>query len=191
METSTETSQVNLRSLAIKNGLIWGAISIVILVVFNYIMPEQMGSYIYSGITFLIAIALAVFFCLDMRKQAGGYWTFKEALLNIFIMFLVAMAIPYIFTIIFGKFIDPTYPDRMKEMVMSKTESTFKSVGLQGDQLAEQMSKLSTDLDKQMHPSFYQMIVGFGIAAVMYFIGALIFAAIFKKTRPFYMPTEE
>jgi hypothetical protein len=191
METTTTPTNVNLRSLAIKNGLIWGVISIVIMLVFNYVLPEQMGSYFFTGITFLIGIALAVFFCLDMRKQAGGYWSFSEALLNIFIMFLVAMALPFIFTIVFSKFIDTSYPERMKEIIMSKTEATYKSVGLQGDQLAEGMEKLSTQLDKQLNPSFFEMIVGFGISAVMYFIGALIFAAIFKKQRPFYMPTEE
>jgi uncharacterized membrane protein YjfL (UPF0719 family) len=191
METTTTTSHANLRNLAIKNGLIWGVISIVIMLVFYYVLPTLMGSFVFTGITLVIGIGLAVFFCLDLRKQAGGYWTFKEALLNIFIMFLISIAVSYIFTVVFGKYIDTSYPEHMKEMVMSKTESTYKSVGIQGDQLDEAMSKLSTQLDKQFRPSFYEMIVGFGIAAVMYFIFALIFAAIFKKQRPFYMPTEE
>jgi hypothetical protein len=191
METTTASPNVNLRSLAIKNGVIWGVISIVLLLVFNYILPDMMGSYVFTGITFLISIGLAIFFCLDMRKQAGGYWTFKEALLNIFVMFLISMAISFAFTVFFGKYIDTTYPTRMKDMIMSKTESTYKSVGMEGDQLAEAMAKLNTQLDKQFSPSFYEMIVSFGIAAVMYFIGALIFAAIFKKPRPLYFPTQE
>lgn len=181
METKTT---VNLKTEALKNGAIWGVINIVIFLVSWYAMPSLMSSYVYSGLLAVIGICLAVFFCIDMRKKAGGYWTFGEALWNIFVMFLMSMAIVFIFNILFGKFIDPTYPVKMKEAVIAKTQSTYESLGMDEQTSQEALEKVSESLDKQFSPTFSQAIVGFGIAAVLYFIGALIFALIFKRSNP-------
>jgi hypothetical protein len=179
-----EATTVNLKTEALKNGVIWGVISIVIFLITWYVMPDLMASYLYAGITAVIGIALAVFFCIDMRKKAGGYWSFSEALWNIFVMFLVSVLIVYTFTILFGKYVDTTYPVKMKEITMEKTADTMKSLGMDDDALAKAMTDTSERLDKQFTPTFMQAIVGFGIASVFYFIGALIFAAIFKRKNP-------
>jgi hypothetical protein len=189
METTTTT--VNLKQEALKNGLIWGAINVIIFLATWYTAPSLMSSYLYSGILMLVGIGLAVFFILDMRKKAGGFWTFGEALWNIFVMFLLSMAIMYVFNFVFGKYIDPSYPQTMKELVLTKTESTFESLGMTEDQIAEAMSASQESLDKQFTPTFSQAVVGFGIASIFYFIGALIFAAIFKKNRPVFLGGEE
>lgn len=180
-----ETTQTfNLKTEALKNGAIWGAINIVIFLVTWYIMPSLMSSYWYAGLTILVGIALAVFFCLDLRKKAGGYWTFGEALWPIFAMFLTAMAMVFVFTIVFGKFIDPTYPVKMKELTMQSTEKMLNSMGMSGDDLDKALASAAESSDKQFSPTFSQAVQGFGIAAILYFIGALIFALIFKKANP-------
>jgi hypothetical protein len=191
METTTTINTAAVRRAALTNGLIWGAISVVLFLVLYYIAPELLGSWIGSTLTVLIGIGLAVFFCLDMRKKAGGYWSFSQALLNIFIMFLVSTAISYFFTIIFSKYIEPEYAGKMKEMMMTNVASTYKSVGMDDAQVEKSMSAMSAEFDKTFNPTFSQMIVGFGISATLYFIGALIFAAIFKKERPIFFKTEE
>lgn len=178
------TNKVNLKTEALKNGVIWGIISIVIFLITWYVMPNLMSSYIYVGLTFVVGISLAVFFCLDMRKKAGGYWSFGEALWNIFVMFIMATLIVYVFTIIFGKFIDPTYTAKMKEMTTTKTEEMYKSLGMDEATIAEARVKTQERLESQFNPTFGQAVVGFGISAIFYFIGALIFALIFKKSNP-------
>lgn len=175
---------VNIKTEALKNGLIWGAINIVIFLVTWYIMPTLMSSYIYAAFTILIGVALAIFFCLDMRKKAGGYWTFVEALWPIFVTFIMAMGLVYVFNIVFGKYIDPSYPEQMKEMVLAKSEASMKSFGLSDEDTAKALEKTQESLEKQFTPSFSEAVVGFGISAVMYFIGAVIFALIFKKNNP-------
>ncbi len=177
-------SIVNLKAEALKNGLFWGIISIIIFLVSWYVMPHIMSSFWYSGLNLVIGVALAVFFILDMRKKAGGYWTFSEALVHIFIMFLVSSAILYFFTIVFGRFIDPTYPVKMKEMIVTQTESTLQSLGLDENAIETAVEDAEENLNKQFNPNFSQAVVGFGISSIMYFIGALIFALIFKKQNP-------
>ena len=180
-----ETTQTfNLKAEALKNGAIWGAINIVIFLVTWYIMPSLMSSYWYAGLTILVGIALAVFFCLDLRKKSGGYWTFGEALWPIFAMFLTAMALVFVFTIVFGKFIDPTYPEKMKELSLQSSEKMMRSMGMSEENLDKAIAEASGSLDRQFSPTFAQAVQGFGIAAILYFIGALIFALIFKKSNP-------
>ena len=190
MEAIVETP-VDLRKEAVKNGLIMAAVSIVIFLVMNYILPDLMGSTLFSVLTIVIGLALAVFFSLDMRKKAGGYWTFSEALLHIFIMFLISAGIVYIFTILFGKFIDATYPERMKELIAGKTEEMLAKFGMDESKMDEMKEKQAQQLEEQFNPSFFQAIVGFGIQAIMYGIGSLIFAAIFKKTKPLFPQNAE
>jgi hypothetical protein len=180
----TTVTNVNLKAEALKNGAIWGIVNIVIFLVTWYVMPSLMSSYWYAGFSALVGIALAVFFCLDLRKKAGGYWSFGEALWPIFAMFLTSMAIVFVFTILFGKFIDTSYPSTMKELSLAKSEETYKSMGMDEETSEKAMEIVKESLDKQFSPTFSQAIVGFGIAAVMYFIGSLIFALIFKKTNP-------
>lgn len=189
METTTTT--VNLKQEALKNGAIWGVINVIIFLATWYIAPSLMSSYAYGGVTFLIGIGLAVFFCLDMRKKAGGFWTFGEALWNIFVMFLLSMAIMYVFNILFGKYIDTTYPATMKELASAKIEEMYSKMGVGEDTIDEVRSKTEESLNKQFYPTFSQAVVGFGIASIFYFIGALIFAAIFKKNRPVFLGGDE
>lgn len=186
----TTTSAVNLKTEALKNGAIWGVISIVIFLVTWYVVPDLLGGYISTGISVAIGLALAIFFCMDMRKKAGGFWSFGEALWNIFAMFLLAGLIIFVFTILFGKFIDPSYPVKMKEIAITKTESMLKSLGMGEDEIARSMEKTSESMDKQLSPTFGQAVISFGIAAIFYFIFALLFAAIFKKNRPLYVENE-
>jgi hypothetical protein len=181
METTNAT--VNIKQEAIKNGFVMAGISIVIFLVMNYILPEMQGSFIVLGVQLLIGLAISVALCLDMRKKVGGYWTFSEALLHIFVMFMISAVVVYFFTLLFGRYIDTTYPERMKEMIGSKTEAMLKSLHLDDDKIAEAMAKQEEDMEKQFNPTFSQAIVALGIQLVMFFIGALIFAAIFKKAK--------
>lgn len=174
----------NIKTEALKNGLIWGAINIVLFLVTWYVVPSLMSSYAYAAVTLLIGLALAIFFCIDMRKKAGGYWTFGEAIWPIFATFVLAMAMVFIFNILFGKYIDPSYPKTMKEMVLIKSEDTMKSFGLSDEDASKALAQTRENLDKQFTPSFSQAVSGFGISAIMYFIGAVIFALIFRKNNP-------
>ncbi|WP_285055096.1 DUF4199 domain-containing protein [Pedobacter ginsengisoli] len=180
----TTNAPINIKQESIKNGFIMAGVSIVIFLVMNYILPDMQGSFIMLGFQLLIGLAISIALCLDMRKKVGGYWTFSEALLHIFVMFMVSAVIVYLFTLAFGKYIDTTYPVRMKEMISSKTADMLRSLHMDDEKIAEAMAKQNEDLEKQFNPTFSQVIVALGIQLVMYFIGALIFAAIFKKTKP-------
>jgi len=175
---------VDLKKEAIKNGLIWGIINIVIFLAVWYIAPNLMKSRAYGVITLLIGLGFAILFTIDMRKKAGGYWSFGEALWKIFVMFIVSSALVFVFTILFGKYIDTGYSTMMREVTLEQTESMLHSMGIEGDTLNQAMADAQVRMDKQFDPTFGQAVMSYGIVAIFYFLGALIFALIFKKSNP-------
>ncbi|WP_256007409.1 MULTISPECIES: DUF4199 domain-containing protein [Pedobacter] len=187
----TTATNVNIKQESIKNGLIMAAVSIVLFLFTNYVLPDMMGSTIMFIGQMIVGLLIAIALILDMRKKIGGYWTFGQALTHIFVMFMISAVVVYFFTIAFGKYIDTTYPERMKAIIYEKTEGMLKSMNMDQDDIDEAMRKQSADMEKQFDPSFSQMVVGLGIQLVMYFIGALIFAAIFKKSPPPHLQFDE
>lgn len=181
----------NLKKSAAVNGLIWGGINIVLFLLIYYAAPSIMGATWYSFVNLAIGLLLAIFFTKDLRTKAGGYWTFSYALKHIFIMFIISALFVAIFTNLFGKVIDTSYPVKMKEMIMNSTAEMYENFGMTGEAADEAMAKMDEELDKQFNPTFSQAIVAFGIIGIFYFIGALIFAAIFKKNPPLFIDNED
>jgi len=179
-----------LKKEAAKNGVFWAIINIAIFLVVFYVKPDLMGSFVYLLIQFFIGIGLAVYFCLELRKKAGGYLSFREALSNIFIMFIVQALIVFFFTILFGK-IEPSYISKMKSITANSTTTMMEKMGMDQEKIDEALAKNEAAMEKQFNPGVKEVIMGVGTVAIMYFIGALIFAAIFKKDRPFFAQTTE
>ena len=191
METSLPMSEDS-KKLAVTNGFIWSAINIAIFLVIFYVKPDLLGSFSFAGITLVISNGLAIYFCLDMRKRIGGYWSFKEALISIFIMFFTQAVIVLFFTIIFGKFIEPSYPTKMKEIASASALQIMEKMGMDQETIDKAMADSDERFEKQFNPGLMSILMTLGSTALMYFIGALIFAAIFKKERPvFSQITEE
>lgn len=95
METNQQapSGDANIKKSAISNALIWAVINIVIFLLVYYASPTSLANPGF-GIVFIgIGIGLAVYFTLDLRKKIGGYWSFREALTNIFLMFFVQVVI--------------------------------------------------------------------------------------------------
>ncbi len=179
------------KKLALTNALIWAAINIALFLLVYYTKPDLMGSFWFAGISIAIALGLAVYFCIDIRKKIGGYWSFKEALGSIFIMFFTQAIIVLFFSTIFGKFIEPSYPAKMKEIASSSAQRMMEKMGMDQDQIDKAMTETEVKFEKQFNPGVKDLLITIATSAIMYFIGALIFAAIFKKEQPIFASTTE
>ena len=79
----------NSNQLAINNGLYIGGISTILGILVYYVSPDLMGATSFGIIMMLLSLALYIFFTIDLRKKVGGFWSFREALKGIFLMFLL------------------------------------------------------------------------------------------------------
>src|SRR5690606_17302802 len=192
MTTNLNTEEnVSAKRVAMTNALIWAVINIIIFLLVYYASPTLMANPAFSFITIAIGIGLAVYFTIDLRKKIGGYWSFREALSNIFLMFFVQVVIYTVFTTAFAKWIEPDYANMMREVSLNaatQMAETFTSDQEQIDKIIEEAEK---SIEKQVNPSFMDFVQGLAIGAIFYFIGALIFAAIFKRERPVFAPVDE
>lgn len=188
----SEPLAVNAKKIALINGLIWAGISVFILLASFYAMPNLLGNMAFGVVSFLISLGLAIYFVLDLRKKVGGYWTFREALSHIFIMFIVQHVVYTLFVLAFGKFIEPAYADHMREVTLNASVEMAEAFGGGNQEVIDQMiEEAEKSVEKQLNPSVSDFSLALGIAVIMYFIGALIFAAIFKRERPMFAAVRE
>ena len=107
-------------------------------------------------------------------------------------MFVVPAVLVYFFTIIFAKFLEPEYAVKMKEIMTNTATSMYEKMGMDQEKIDEALAESEKAFENQFNPGFSGILMSLGMVIVMYFIGALIFAAIFKKDPPlFAAPSEE
>jgi len=185
---NSETIAPNAKKIAVNNALIWAVINIIIFLLIYYAAPSLMGNFAYGLIQLAIGIGLAIYFTIDLRKKIGGYWSFREALSNIFVMFIVQVVVVTLFTIAFAKWIEPSYADTMREITLNATTRMAETLTSDQDQIDKIIEEAEKNIEKQVNPGFMDVVQGLAMAAIFYFIGALIFAAIFKRERPVFTP---
>lgn len=181
----------NAKKIALNNALIWAAINLIIFLLVYYAAPSLLGNFGWGFIQIAIGIGLAIYFTLDLRKKIGGYWSFKEALGNIFLMFIVQVVIITLFTTAFAKWIEPSYADTMREITLNATTKMAETFSSDQEVIDKMIEEAEKNIEKQVNPGVMDVVQGLAIAAIFYFIGALIFAAIFKRNAPVFAPIEE
>jgi len=190
MKSSSETTSA--KSLAIKYGLIWTVINILVFLFVYYIVPDFMGTWKHSIIQFIVGIGLAVYFTLEIRKQIGGFWSFTEALKTTFVLFIIPTILLYFFSLIFGKWIEPSYPAKITEISLNVTTELYESITDDQEVIDQAILETEQALEKQFDPSFMDVVKSVMFSVLIYFVGSMIWAAIFKKERPiFYNPEDE
>lgn len=192
MTTNLNTEEkVSAKRVAITNALIWAVINIIIFLLVYYASPTLMANPAFGFITIAIGIGLAVYFTIDFRKKIGGYWSFREALGNIFLMFFVQVVIYTVFTTAFAKWIEPDYANMMREVTLNATTQMAEAFSSDQEVIDKMIEEAEKSIEKQVNPGFMDFVQGLAIAAIFYFIGALIFAAIFKRERPVFAPQDD
>jgi len=180
------------KRLAVKYGLLWALVNIVVFIGFYYGFPQALGTTTQSAVQTVVGIGLAIFFTLKIRKEIGGFWPFREALSAIFVLFIIPSVIVYFFSVGFGKWVEPTYPAIITEVTLNTTTEIMEKVTDDQELIDQTIAETETALEKQFDPSFMDVVKVLMTSVLMYFIGALIWAAIFKKDRPvFYSASDD
>ena len=192
MTTNLNTEEkVSAKRVAITNAFIWAVINIIIFLLVYYAMPTLMANPTYSFVTMAIGIGLAIYFTIDLRKKLGGYWSFREALGNIFLMFFVQVLIYTVFTTAFAKWIEPDYANMMREVSLNASTQMAETFSSDQEVVDKMIEEAEKRIEKQVNPGFMDFVQGLAIGAIFYFIGALIFAAIFKRERPVFATQDD
>lgn len=182
---------VSAKSLALKYGLIWAAINIVIFLLVYYGTPQLLGTWKQSLVQTIIGIGLAIYFTLEIRKEIGGFWTYREAISAIFVLLITPSIILFFFSILFGKWIEPGYYQKISEAALNATTELMEKVTSDQELIDKTIADTELALEKQLNPSFTNILKSLGFSVLAYFIASLIWAAIFKRDRPMFLTDSE
>ena len=191
-DTTFGFPEAEVRKDSIKYGVYIGIIVLVLSIVSVYMLINassfQMASIISSGLFFVILIALAVYFASLLRKVAGGYWNFSQALKNIFLMLAISVLISQIGSAIFNA-VNPEPQQIVFDKTINFTIETLESVGADDEMIDKQVAELEKAREELRAFSIGQTLKGIGITLIMYFVFSLILAAIFKREKPAFLNT--
>ena len=179
----------NVRKKAVINGVILGVISFVLSIIFLYFSKSATSivtsSVINIIVSYAVFIAIAVFFILQLRKANGGYWDFSTALKNIFIMLAITATIGLIGINIFNM----VYPSLQVEAIENTQNLTIEMMeanNMPDEQIDATLEMLDQQKEALGSLSIGQILKGLAVSLLLYFVLALIFAAIFKKEKPMF-----
>lgn len=181
----------SLKSISLKNGLILGVISLLLGIFFMWI-TKSVDSFITFYVlmilvSFVIPVVLYCIFSVRMRRANGGYWNFKEALQSIFIMLAVTVLVSNLGTVAFNAAV-PSLQEEMLDNSLNLTIESMESFGAGDEAVDEAVAKIEMQRDSIGDISFGQVFRGLFISFLLYFVLALILAAIFKKEKPVFEP---
>lgn len=174
----------------IKYGIYLGIIALVISIVSMYVLVNsadfKITSMITGGVSFVLTIALSAYFAVLLRKVAGGFWNFSQALKGIFVMLAISVIISTVGGMLFN-LVNPEPQQVVFDKTINLTIETMEDIGADDDLIDKQVADLEKQRDALRDFSIGQSLKGLGVSLIMYFIFSLILAAILKRERPVFL----
>ena len=166
-------------SIPLACGLIAG-LAMILLTTVLYLsgVNAYLGWPAYLGNVILLGMAIVA--PLKEKKAGGGYLEFKDALKAAFLVFVIALLLQTLFSWVLMNYIDPAFRQAVEQAILEKIEKFMVRMNLSQDDidktLAKQRGSDQFSLSKSM--------MGLGVSYIVYFLIALVIAAIVKKKKP-------
>ena len=87
----------SIKEFYIKNGLIYGSINVIYLMITYVMGVDTMTSYGNIGLSMLLGLTLMVYFGMQVRKEKGGYMTVGEGFKSLIVIYSIATFLYLIF----------------------------------------------------------------------------------------------
>ncbi|MFC7523441.1 DUF4199 domain-containing protein [Parapedobacter sp. GCM10030251] len=140
---------------------------------------------------YVVLLIITLLFCIRLRKSVGGYWTFKQALIGIFVMLFIAWAISSAVSLLFEQFVEPGIQERLLMNVQNNTIVFMENQGMADDQIDKATEQLDKAIEDAANMTWGQRLKSYAIMIIITFVVAMIFATIFKRSKPMFAPIEE
>jgi hypothetical protein len=194
---TANTIDRKIKPVSVKSGVLMGVILLAFNIVFFYFIINVTTSavlFLMSQIVFrfIVPIGVLVSFCFFVRKKIGGYWTFREAVTGLFIMFLLAYSVQTIgIDLIFAKFIEPDMTRKTETAALAETTLVMKQQKIEKKLIDKKTAELKNEINSQKPITVAGVIQNLIFSILFIFIFALVFAALFKRELPDYVPATQ
>lgn len=173
-------------------GLILGVVLLIISILSFYVLISDTGSaglIVFSPIIFsvFIPIVIVLLFCFNLRKNIGGYWTLRQAVTGIFIMFVISYAIQVIGRdVVFARVVEPNMVAKTQTAMLKATTTMLKKSGANQAAIDQKKADIQQQLAEEKNITVGSIIQGYVITVIFLFVFAVIFGAILKRNPPEY-----
>lgn len=163
---------------AVKNGLLYGGVSIVISLVMYLVDPALM----FKSVSMFLGLAIGLFFMIKAAREEKalneGILTYGEAVKTTFIVLVIGSFFSSIYMFVMMKYIDPSLVDQMMEVQIATAEWSAEMFGAPEEALDEMRETLE---EQDMTPTIWKTLSQFVMSTIMSLIISLIVSAFVKK----------
>ena len=190
MEVTPEDKEKQLRKTGLIKGLLLGAIVLVIGIISYYLVITNFGPWWFPLVSsfffgLVLPAIIAAIFTLNLRTSFGGFWSFKQAVTGIFIMFLAAYIVQAIGRdVIFAKIIEPDMVPKTEAAMIRSINTAAKQLSYTKAETDAKIADTKKEFAGTKSTTVTGIIQGVLISIIFMFVFAIIFAAIFKKEQP-------
>ena len=167
-------------------GIYYGLTQIAVYLITMMFFGPSGSDWVSMVIGGLISIGMLIFFVvkgtIERRNQIGGYINYGQAFISSAIIFLISSLIYLPFTWLYMGFIDPTMPDKIKEMAIQTTESMMRKMGSPEEAIDSAVVKME---EQNYGPTPGNMARGAMGSVAGALISSLLFGIFLRKERKF------
>jgi hypothetical protein len=184
-----------IRIAGIVNGLILGVVYTILSIFCFYIKVRSTTSPVsFIGIPIILRVFIPIFIVLLLsfliRKNVGGYWTFKQATTGIFIMLLVAYVIHFIGNdLVFNKLIEPNNAQITEKISEDFKSFTMKGSGAKKSDIDASINSMRKTFSQDKGNSIKTDIITNAGIILFLFVFALLFSALLRNAE--YVPASQ
>lgn len=182
MEDQVQESNASWFMDAAKNGLILGAIHIVVMLLLYMLMPSKLTGFSYVAFILVLNFGFTIYMGNQWRKQVGGFLDYGAAFKYAFILLFINGITGIIFSALL-LVIDPTYPDVMAESQLNTSIYWAQKFGAPEDALEQMRDQFDPETVTKRF-GFMGLLTSLGVGVILYAIGALIMAIFIRKSQP-------
>lgn len=164
---------------AVRFGLIWGAISVIITLLIYVVDVTFMIKWWFGLLMLAVSIGYIIYAGINYRKDIGGYMDYGPAFMHGFVTLAIAGIIGSIFNLLLYTAIDPGLPEVLTDAAVEQARSMAEGFGAPPD-AAEEAANNARD---QTAGQFTTMgvIKGYFIGLIMYAVLAAITGLVVRR----------
>jgi hypothetical protein len=161
-------------------GLFYGTLSI-LYAVYAYVFDASAQTNIWYGLAFFaLSVIIYGYGVVKVKREMGGFISFKNAFSTFMISAIVATAMSVVFSILLMNVIDPEYAETVVNAIKEMTLTRLESANLPEEKIQEIMGNLDENNPFAVGSLLKNFFVGVAFSAI---IGLLVAAAL-KKDEP-------
>ncbi len=167
---------------SVYSGTIAGAVLVIVNIVIYLIDPLLLANW-WLGLAMLpLMLAILLVIGLRIRTSEGGFITFGNAFLWLFVAGMIAGLISTIWLVLLHNVIDPELGELLIEETFERMMTMMEGLGAPMEQVEAEFDKARSEMEQQYTPA--TLFKGWLYSAIGWALGALIVSLIVKRQPP-------